>query len=60
MNFFGYLRLKYIQGFRFLRFSLFDDYKYMIDAQIFKKELMGFFDEDVDILYDIYDEYYRR
>ena len=60
INFFAYLKLKYKLKFRFLRFSLFDDYKHMIDAQIFKKEIMGFFDDDVSILGEIYEEYYRR
>ena len=60
INFFTYLKLKYKLKFRFLRFSLFDDYKHMIDAQIFKKEIMGFFDDDISILGEIYEEYYRR
>lgn len=59
-NFLTYLRLKYVQGFKFLRYSFSKKNIFELDAKIFETEVLNVFEETPEILEKIYYEYYRR
>ena len=60
IKFLDYLRLKYIYGFKFLRYNLRKKNIFELNAKIFEKEILQVFDETPEILEKIYYEYYRR
>ena len=60
IKFWDYLRLKYIYGFKFLRYNLHKKNIFELNAKIFEKEILNTFNEPQEILSEIYNEYYRR
>lgn len=60
IKFWDYLRLKYIYGFKFLRYNLHKKNIFELNAKIFEKEILNTFNEQKEILSEIYNEYYRR
>lgn len=60
IKFWDYLRLKYIYGFKFLRYNFYKKNIFSFDAKIFETEVLNVFNETSEILGKIYCEYYKR
>ena len=60
LNIIDFLYLKYIKKYKSLKFAWSLKNKYIIDGVIFKDELLESCGETLNILSEIYNEYYRR